>query len=124
MECRSCGSKAKFQALVTDYKPMEIWEFAGAEVTRYAQPDAGDLEVKISCLKCGSECIEVHGFLHFGCAPLCEDCVNFWASPDLSVYSMEVHCGECNDISELSAYELPAKKKKQQTAPKDAGRKG
>ena len=62
MECRSCGSKAKFQALVTDYKPMEIWEFAGADVTRFAQPDAGDLEVKISCLKCGSSDIDKQGF--------------------------------------------------------------
>jgi hypothetical protein len=62
MECRSCGAKAKFQALVTDYKPMEIWEFNAAEVTRYAQPDAGDLEVKISCLKCGSSDVDKQGF--------------------------------------------------------------
>ena len=30
MECRGCGNKEKFQALITDYKPMEVWEFAGA----------------------------------------------------------------------------------------------
>lgn len=62
MECRSCGAKAKFQALITDYKPMEIWEFSGAEATRYAQPDSGDLEVKISCLKCGSTDVDKQGF--------------------------------------------------------------
>ncbi len=62
MECRSCGSKDKFQALITDYKPMEVWEFAGAELTRYSQPDAGDLEVKLSCLKCGSTDVDKQGF--------------------------------------------------------------
>ncbi len=62
MECRSCGAKDKFQALITDYKPMEVWEFAGAELTRYAQPDAGDLEVKVSCLKCGSDDVDKQGF--------------------------------------------------------------
>lgn len=62
MECRSCGAKDKFQAVITDYKPMEVWEFAGAELTRYAQPDAGDLEVKISCLKCGSDDVDKQGF--------------------------------------------------------------
>ncbi|HTB21185.1 MAG TPA: hypothetical protein VK914_00615 [bacterium] len=62
MECRSCGAKAKFQALVTDYKPMEIWEFEGKEITRYTQPDAGDLEVKLSCLKCGSNDVDKQGF--------------------------------------------------------------
>jgi hypothetical protein len=62
MECRSCGAKDKFQALVTDYKPMEVWEFAGDDLTRYAQPDAGDLEVKISCLKCGSDDVDKQGF--------------------------------------------------------------
>jgi hypothetical protein len=62
MECRSCGSKNKFQAIITDYKPLEVWEFEGAEVTRYAQPDAGDLEVKVSCLKCGSEDVDKQGF--------------------------------------------------------------
>jgi len=62
MECRSCGNKAKFQALITDYKPMEIWEFNGTEVTRFAQPDAGDLEAKVSCLKCGGEDVDKQGF--------------------------------------------------------------
>ena len=62
MECRSCGSKNKFQALVTDYKPMEVWEFEGTELSRFAQPDAGDLEVKISCLKCGSDDVDKQGF--------------------------------------------------------------
>lgn len=62
MECRSCGAKAKFQVVITDYKPLEIWEFNGADVTRFAQPDAGDLEAKISCLKCGSEDVDKQGF--------------------------------------------------------------
>jgi hypothetical protein len=62
MECRSCGSKTKFQAVITDYKPLEIWEFAGGDVTRFVQPDAGDLEAKISCLKCGSEDVDKQGF--------------------------------------------------------------
>ena len=62
MECRACGNKDKFQALVTDYKPMEVWEFAGGELTRYAQPDSGDLEVKVSCLKCGSADVDKMGF--------------------------------------------------------------
>jgi hypothetical protein len=62
MECRSCGAKDKFQALITDYKPMEVWEFAGGDVTRFAQPDAGDLEVKVSCLKCGSDDVDKQGF--------------------------------------------------------------
>ena len=62
MECRSCGSKTKFQALITDYRPLEIWEFNGAEAARYAQPDSGDLEVKISCAKCGSGDVDKQGF--------------------------------------------------------------
>ena len=62
MECRSCGNKEKFEALITDYKPMEIWEFAGGELTRYSQPDAGDLQVKLSCLKCGGADVDRQGF--------------------------------------------------------------
>lgn len=61
MECRSCGSKAKFQAIITDYKPMEVWEFEGGELTRFAQPDSGDLEVKLSCVKCGSSDVDKQG---------------------------------------------------------------
>lgn len=62
MECRSCGNKAKFQSVITDYKPMEVWEFAGAELTRFAQPDSGDVDVKLSCLKCGSDDVDKQGF--------------------------------------------------------------
>ena len=62
MECRSCGNKEKFQALITDYRPMEVWEFAGAELTRYMQPDSGDLSVELSCLKCGSKEVDAQGF--------------------------------------------------------------
>ncbi len=62
MECRGCGSKTKFQAVITDYKPLEIWEFAGAEMTRFNQPDSGDLDIEVSCLKCGSEDVDKQGF--------------------------------------------------------------
>lgn len=61
MECRSCGNKEKFQALITDYRPMEVWEFAGAELTRYNQPDSGDLSVEVSCLKCGGKDVDPQG---------------------------------------------------------------
>jgi hypothetical protein len=62
MECRACGAKNKFQVVVTDYKPMEVWEFAGTEVTRFSQPDSGDMEVQITCLKCGSADVDKQGF--------------------------------------------------------------
>jgi len=61
MECRSCGNKEKFQSVITDYRPMEVWEFAGSDLTRYNQPDAGDLEVKVACLKCGSGDVDAQG---------------------------------------------------------------
>lgn len=62
MECRSCGNKAKFQALVTDYRPTEIWEFEGKELKRFNQPDSGDLEVKVACLVCDSKDVDAQGF--------------------------------------------------------------
>ena len=62
MECRACGAKDKFQVVVTDYKPMEVWEFAGSELSRFNQADSGDLDVEISCLKCGSEDVDKQGF--------------------------------------------------------------
>ena len=62
MECRACGAKDKFQVVVTDYKPMEVWEFAGGELTRFAQPDSGDMDIEISCLKCGSSDVDKQGF--------------------------------------------------------------
>ena len=62
MECRSCGNKERFEAVITDYKPMEIWEFAAKELTRYSQPDAGDLEVKLACAKCNGTDVDRQGF--------------------------------------------------------------
>lgn len=62
MECRSCGNKTKFQAVVTDYKPMEVWEFEGESLKRFNQPDSGDQEIKVACLKCGSEDVDNQGF--------------------------------------------------------------
>ena len=61
MECRSCGNKEKFQAVITDYKPMEIWEFTGKDLKRFNQPDSGDSEIKVSCLKCNSEDVDDQG---------------------------------------------------------------
>ncbi|MES2201740.1 MAG: hypothetical protein V4498_05770 [candidate division FCPU426 bacterium] len=62
MECRSCGNKEKFQAVITDFHPMEVWEFAGAELTRFNQPDSGDLSIEVSCLKCGKDEVDAQGF--------------------------------------------------------------
>jgi DNA-directed RNA polymerase subunit M/transcription elongation factor TFIIS len=62
MECKKCGNKEKFQALVTDYRPAEVWEFTGMEMTRYNQPDSGDLEIKVTCLKCDSKEVDLQGF--------------------------------------------------------------
>jgi hypothetical protein len=61
MECRSCGNKEKFQAVVTDFRPMEIWEFTGTELTRFNQPDSGDLSIEVSCLKCGADDVDNQG---------------------------------------------------------------
>ncbi len=62
MECRSCGNKQKFQAVITDYRPMEIWEMEGAELTRYNQADSGDMSIEVSCLKCGKDDVDPQGF--------------------------------------------------------------
>jgi hypothetical protein len=62
MECRGCGNKEKFQVVITNYHPMEIWEFSGAEMTRFNQPDSGDLDIQVSCLKCASEDVDPQGF--------------------------------------------------------------
>jgi hypothetical protein len=61
MECRGCGNKDKFQVVVTDYKPMEIWEFEGGALKRYCQPDSGDVEMEIACAKCGSDDVDAQG---------------------------------------------------------------
>lgn len=62
MECRSCGNTEKFQAVITDFKPMEIWELKEEELTRFAQPDSGDVDIKINCLKCNSADIDTQGY--------------------------------------------------------------
>jgi hypothetical protein len=62
MECRSCGNKSKFQALITDYRPTEIWEFADKDMKRYNQPDSGDQEIKLTCLICDSKDVDTQGF--------------------------------------------------------------
>ena len=72
MECRSCGNKDKFQAVVTDYKPMEVWEFEGDSLKRFNQPDSGDQEIQVSCLKCNSDDVDTQGLEmeKYGDAPI------------------------------------------------------
>jgi hypothetical protein len=63
MICKKCNNKKSFQALVTYYEPVEIWEFnAGGQLTRFNQPETGDLEVKLSCPVCNGDQIEAEGF--------------------------------------------------------------
>ncbi len=47
--------------MVTDYKPLELWEFAGGTFTRYNQKDSGDMEKSIQCAVCGSDNIDTEG---------------------------------------------------------------
>ena len=63
MICKHCGNKTRFQALVTYFEPVEIWEFndQGA-MTRFNQPDTGDLEVQLSCPVCNSEDVDAQGY--------------------------------------------------------------
>ncbi len=63
MKCNACGNRKNFQALVTYYEPVEIWEFndkGGLE--RYNQPETGDLDIKLSCPACNSEDLDNEGF--------------------------------------------------------------
>lgn len=62
MKCKNCGNKAGFMAVVTDYKPLELWEFNEGSLTRYCQKDSGDTEMSIQCSACGSEDIDQEGF--------------------------------------------------------------
>jgi hypothetical protein len=63
MLCKKCGNQKHFQSVITYYEPVEIWEFEnGAGLTRYNQPETGDLEVKLSCPVCNSEEIDLQGF--------------------------------------------------------------
>jgi hypothetical protein len=61
MNCRKCGNKAGFLMMVTDYKPLELWEFAGGTFTRYNQKDSGDMETSVQCAVCGSDDIDTEG---------------------------------------------------------------
>ncbi len=62
MNCKNCGNKSGFVAVVTDYKPLELWEFNEGSLTRYCQKDAGDTEMSIQCAACGSDDIDQEGF--------------------------------------------------------------
>jgi hypothetical protein len=63
MECRNCGNTQRFQALITDYRPMEIWEFENGNFCRFNQPDSDDLDIKVRCLKCDSDDIDTQGLV-------------------------------------------------------------
>jgi len=62
MKCNSCGANAGFLVMVTDYKPLEMWEFVDGSVTRYCQQDAGDQEMNVQCGACGSDDVDYEGF--------------------------------------------------------------
>lgn len=62
MVCNECGNKKHFQALVTYYEPVELWEFGATGLTRFNQPETGDLEIKLSCPVCNSEKIDAEGY--------------------------------------------------------------
>lgn len=62
MICKKCGNKNGFLVMVTDYKPLELWEFDEGALTRYCQKDAGDMEMNLQCGVCGSDDIDAEGF--------------------------------------------------------------
>ncbi|MCX8092741.1 MAG: hypothetical protein N3E50_01080 [Candidatus Goldbacteria bacterium] len=62
MLCRNCGNKNGFLTVVTDYKPLEMWEFNQGALTRYCQKNTGDMEVEIQCAACGSNDVDQEGF--------------------------------------------------------------
>ncbi|MEI7640197.1 MAG: hypothetical protein WCJ46_01630 [bacterium] len=62
MICKNCGNKTGFMSIVTDYKPMELWEFIDGVLTRYCQKDSGDNQESVQCASCGSEEIDREGF--------------------------------------------------------------
>lgn len=63
MICNKCGNQKKFQAVVTYYEPVELWEFNdNGSVTRFNQPETGDLDIKLSCPVCNSEDIDTQGY--------------------------------------------------------------
>ncbi len=62
MICKKCGNKNGFLVMVTDYKPLELWEFDEGALTRYCQKDAGDMDMNLQCGVCGSDEIDAEGF--------------------------------------------------------------
>ena len=62
MLCKNCSNKEGFLVMVTDYKPLELWEFNEGTLTRYNQKDSGDMEVSFQCAACGSDNIDREGF--------------------------------------------------------------
>jgi hypothetical protein len=62
MICKKCGNKQHFNAVVTDYKPLELWEISEGVLTRYCQKDSGDVDIVVECASCGSSDIDKEGF--------------------------------------------------------------
>jgi hypothetical protein len=63
MICKKCGQQKRFQAMITYYEPVELWEFSDqGALTRFNQPDTGDLEVKLACPVCNSEEVDPQGY--------------------------------------------------------------
>jgi hypothetical protein len=62
MKCNKCGNNGGFYVNVTDYKPLEMWEFSEGSMTRYCQKDAGDNEMDVVCASCGSDDVDFEGF--------------------------------------------------------------
>lgn len=62
MLCRKCGNKNGFLTVITDYKPLEMWEFNQGALTRYCQKDTGDIEIEVQCAACGSTDVDQEGF--------------------------------------------------------------
>jgi hypothetical protein len=61
MLCKKCGNKIDFLVIITDFKPLELWTFKDGLLTRYTKKDeeAGFLDVKIQCTKCGADTKEI-----------------------------------------------------------------
>ncbi len=63
MICNKCKNQKKFQAVVTYYEPVEIWEFnEDGSMARFNQPETGDLEIKLSCPICNSDDVDTQGY--------------------------------------------------------------
>jgi len=62
MICRKCGNDKGFLTVVTDYKPLELWEFNSGVLTRYCQKDSGDVDIEVQCAACGSQDIAMEDF--------------------------------------------------------------